>query len=178
MLYNITDVYELTFHFPCSGMLEQWSTCYVPAVCLAHPGLSSYPQSKGWQAQRRMALYHSAMAHIIPELNDICAKDDYYWFADKLVACLVRQGRGFWHLLCMDGAEIAAATMCCTDNCPTCECPKAELDSTEHTYPLRSTETIRKKVEQARAEHLKADGAIKQDHKEKVCSTYSILHVI
>ena len=47
--------------------------------------------SKDWQAQRRMALYHSAMAHIIPELNDICAKDDYYRFADKLV----RQGRGF-----------------------------------------------------------------------------------
>ena len=44
--------------------------------------------SKDWQAQRRMALYHSAMAHIIPELNDICAKDDYYRFADKLV----RQG--------------------------------------------------------------------------------------
>ena len=41
--------------------------------------------SKDWQAQRSMALYHSAMAHImiIPELNDICAKDDYYRFADK-----------------------------------------------------------------------------------------------
>ena len=132
--------------------------------------------SKNWQTQRHMALYHSAMAHIIPELKDICAKDDYYRFAVKLV----RQYRGFWHLLCMDGAEIASATMCDsgTDNCPTCECPKAELNSTEHTYPLRSTETIRKKVEQARAEHLKADGTIKQDHKEKVCSTYSILHVI
>ena len=54
--------------------------------------------SKNWQAQRRMGLYHSAMAHIIPEINDICSKDDYYRFADKLV----RQGRGFWHLLCMD----------------------------------------------------------------------------
>ena len=51
--------------------------------------------SKDWQAQRRMALYHSAMAPMIPELNDICAKDDYYRFADKLV----RQGRWFWHLL-------------------------------------------------------------------------------
>ena len=28
------------------------------------------------------------------------------------------------------------------------------------------------------ADDLKADGTIKQDHKEKVCSTYSILHVI
>ena len=123
--------------------------------------------SKDWQAQRRMGLYHSAMAHIIQEINDICSKDDYYRFADKLV----RQGRGFWHLLCMDGAEIAAATMCGTDNCPTCECPKAELDSTEKTYPLRRTATVRQKVEQARAEHLRADGSIKQDHKEKVCST-------
>ena len=43
--------------------------------------------SKDWQGQRSMALYHSAMAHImiISELNDICAKDDYYRFADKLV---------------------------------------------------------------------------------------------
>ena len=130
--------------------------------------------SKDWQAQRRMALYHSAMAHIIPELNDICAKDDYYRFADKLV----RQGRGFWHLLCMDGAEIAAATMCGTDNCPTCECPKAELANSEDTYPLRTTDSVRKKVEEARAEHLRADGSIKDDHKDKVCYTGLLLHVI
>ena len=32
--------------------------------------------SKDWQAQRRMGLYHSAMAHIIPEINDICSKDE------------------------------------------------------------------------------------------------------
>ena len=44
MLFNITDIYDLIFDFPCSGMLEQWWNCYVPAVCLAHPGLSSYPQ--------------------------------------------------------------------------------------------------------------------------------------
>ena len=70
-----------------------------------------------------MAIYHSAMAHIIPEINEICSKNDYYRFADKLV----RQGRGFWHLLCMDGAEIAAATMLGTNNCPTCECPRQSL---------------------------------------------------
>jgi len=32
--------------------------------------------SKDWQAQRRMGLYHSAMARIIPDINDICSKDD------------------------------------------------------------------------------------------------------
>ena len=130
--------------------------------------------SKDWQAQRRMGLYHSAMAHIIPEINDICSKDDYYRFADKLV----RQGRGFWHLLCMDGAEIAAATMCGTDNCPTCECPKAELANSEDTYPLRTTDSVRKKVEEARAEHLRADGSIKDDHKDKVCYTGLLLSLI
>ena len=34
-------------------------------------------------------------AHIIPEINDICSKDGYYWFADKLL----RHGHGCWHLL-------------------------------------------------------------------------------
>ena len=60
--------------------------------------------SKEWQTQRRLSLYHSAMAPIIAEVNEICSKDAYYRFADKTV----RKGRGFWHLLCMDGAEIAA----------------------------------------------------------------------
>ena len=130
--------------------------------------------SKKWQAKRSMAIYHSAMAHIIPEINEICSKNDYYRFADKLV----RQGRGFWHLLCMDGAEIAAATMCGTDNCPTCECPKTEHDNTEDTYQLRHTESVRKKVEQARAEHLNADGTIKDNHKEGICCIVCTLHVI
>ena len=141
----------------------------------AYPqGLCLHQHQQGLQALRRMALYHSAMAHIIPEINHICSKNDYYRFADKVV----RQGRGFWHLLCMDGAEIAAATMCGTDNCPTCECPKAELDNTEDTYPLRRTESVRKQVVQARAEHLNADGTIKDNHKEKLCCIVCMLHVI
>ena len=114
------------------------------------------------------------MAHIIPELNDICAKDDYYRFADKLV----RQGRGVLHLLCIDRAEIAAATMCGTDNCPTCECPEAKLDCTKEAYPLRRTESIRKQVEQACAEHLMPDGTIKADHKEKVCCSVYLTYDI
>ena len=57
--------------------------------------------SKEWQTQRRLALYHSALAPIIDEVNEICSKNAYYRFADKLV----RQGRWFWHLLSMDGAE-------------------------------------------------------------------------
>jgi hypothetical protein len=98
-----------------------------------------------------MVLYHSAMAHLIPEINDICAKDDYYRFADRIV----RQVCGFWQMLSLNGAEVAAATMCGTDSCPTCKCPKANLDSTEDTYAVRSTESVRKQVDEARARHLK-----------------------
>ena len=102
--------------------------------------LHQHQQGMAGSVQHCMAIYHSAMAHIIPEINMICSKNNYYRFADKLV----RQGRCFWHLLCMDGAEIAAATMCGTNNCPTCECPKTGLDNTEDTYQLRHTESVRK----------------------------------
>ena len=121
--------------------------------------------SKEWQSQRRLAIYHAAMAPIIDEINEICSKDDFYRFADKLV----RQGRGFWHLLSMDGAEIAQATMCTTDNCPTCECPKAQLDNTADLWALRDTEAVKKAVELERQRLLNADGSIKDRCGEAVC---------
>ena len=121
--------------------------------------------SKEWQSQRRLAIYHAAMAPIIDEINEICSKDDFYRFADKLV----RQGRGFWHLLSMDGAEIAQATMCTTDNCPTCECPKAQLDNTADFWALRDTEAVKKAVERERQKLLNADGSIKDRCGEAVC---------
>ena len=120
--------------------------------------------NKEWQSQRRLALYHAAMAPVIDEINEICSKDDYYRFADKLV----REGRGFWHLLSMDGAEIAQATMCTTDNCPTCECPKAQLDNTDDIYALRDTEAVKKEVERERRRLLNADGSIKARCGEEV----------
>ena len=121
--------------------------------------------SKEWQSQRRLAIYHAAMAPIIDEINEICSKDDFYRFADKLV----RQGRGFWHLLSMDGAEIAQATMCTTDNCPTCECPKAQLDNTADLWALRDTEAVKKAVERERQKLINADGSIKDRCGEAVC---------
>ena len=121
--------------------------------------------NKEWQSQRRLAIYHAAMSPIIDEINEICSKDDFYRFADKLV----RQGRGFWHLLSMDGAEIAQATMCTTDNCPTCECPKAQLDNTQDVWALRDTEEVKKAVERERQKLLNADGSIKDRCGEAVC---------
>lgn len=117
-----------------------------------------------WQRLRRVGLYHKAMAPIIADVNDICSTERYYRFADKVVRC----GRAFWHLLSMDGAEIAAATLCGTDNCPTCECPKKELDETGKTYPLRKTSEVKKAVSDGRASLLKADGTVKNNKKSEV----------
>jgi hypothetical protein len=47
--------------------------------------------------------------------------------------------------------KIAAATLCGTDKCPTCECPKSELDNTKTRFPLRKTSEIKKEVEAGRA---------------------------
>jgi hypothetical protein len=45
--------------------------------------------------------------------------------------------------------------------CPTCECPKEELDRTDKLYPVRNTADVRAGVERARAELLNRDGTIK-----------------
>ncbi len=48
------------------------------------------------------------MDHIITDLNRLCSTDIYLRFADGLV----RLCRAFYHLLVMDGAEVAAAHCC------------------------------------------------------------------
>ena len=87
----------------------------------------------------------------------------------------------------MDGAEIAQATMCTTDNCPTCECPKAELDNTDDIWALRDTEQVKKSVELERQRLLNADGSIKDRCGEAVCHSvhlhnkmvlYNVLHTV
>lgn len=129
-----------------------------PLACLPIlKGSACTNTSKDWQAYRRSALYHSAMAPIVAEVNEICSTDRHFRFADKVVRC----GRGFWHLLSLDGAEIAAATTCGTDNCPTCECPKDRLADTDETWPLRTVRDLKKAVDDARATLLNADGTVK-----------------
>ena len=113
------------------------------------------------QQQRRMAevLYHCCMDPVVEEINQLCSEDNYFRFADGKV----RLGRCFWHLLSMDGLEIAATTMCSTDECPVCEVPKDELDKTDVSYPLLSGSTVKALVEdaQALAELLEPDCSVK-----------------
>ena len=117
-----------------------------------------------WQRRRRLSVYHSAMEHIVDDVNEICSTDRHYRFADKVVRC----GRGFWHFLSLDGAEIACATLCDTHNCPTCECPREDLDSTTTTYPIRKTSELHQALEAGRARLLNADGSVKSNQKTAV----------
>ncbi len=88
---------------------------------------------KDWQIQRRLNMYHRVMDPVIAEINELCKTARYYHWADKLV-CL---GLAFWHIISMDGLEIAATALSSTMVCPTCECPREELDRTDKLYPVR-----------------------------------------
>ena len=104
-----------------------------------------------------MTIFHRCMDPVIAEINDLCKTPRYYRWADKMV-CL---GLAFWHIISLDGSEIAAAALSSTMECPTCECPKEELDRTDKLYPVRNTADVRAGVEKARAELLNRDGTIK-----------------
>ena len=110
-----------------------------------------------WQRLRRLNLYHRCMDPIIAEINELCKNPRYYRWGDKLV----RRGQAFWHFISMHGLEIAATALSSTMTCPTCECPKDELDRTDKLYPVRSTADVRTGVEKAGAELLERDGSIK-----------------
>ena len=129
MIYSnvLTRSSHFCFLVGCSGLNSDrnvmsstyaWRPLASQVVCFhILKGSSCTNVSKDWQAYRCCALYHSPIAPIIADVNDICSTDRHFRFADKLV----RRGRGFWHLLSIVGAEIAAAAAmkCDTDNCPT-----------------------------------------------------------
>ncbi len=112
---------------------------------------------KDWQKQHRLNMFHRAMDPVIAEINELCKTARYYRWADKLV----RLGRAFWHIISMDGLEIAATALSSTMHCPTCKCPRDELHRTDKLYPVRSRAEVRAGVERARAEFLNPDGSIK-----------------
>jgi hypothetical protein len=56
----------------------------------------------------------------------------------------------FWHIISMDGLEIAATALSSVMACPSCECPREELDLTDQLYPVRSTADVHAGVEKAR----------------------------
>ena len=73
----------------------------------------------------------------------------------------------FSQVLSLHGAEIAAATTFGTAKCPTCQCLKSELANKEETWQLRTVRELNQAVEDAKAEHLNADGTVKEGLKTK-----------
>ncbi len=121
-----------------------------------------------WLRHRRLELYHRSMDHIIADLNRLCSTDIYLRFADGLVRlCLA-----FYHLLVMDGAEVAAALLCDVNQCPVCTCPHSELDQTDRSYHFWNTESIKEAVKAAQEEHLDEEGHVLPRHKDEV------LHIV
>jgi hypothetical protein len=112
-----------------------------------------------WLQHRRLELYHRSMYHIIRDINDLCSRDIYIRFAYDKVRC----SRAFYHVLVMDGAEVAAALLCDVNQCPVCTCPHSELDRTDVSCPYdgpnHNTESVKREVDAARSEHLDDDGA-------------------
>jgi hypothetical protein len=58
-----------------------------------------------WLQHRSLELYHGPMDHIIQDIDELCSKYIYLCFADDKV----RLSPAFYHVLVMDGAEVAAA---------------------------------------------------------------------
>ncbi len=135
---------------------------------------ASAETAKDWLVNRRLDLYHRSMDHVIADLNELCSKDMYRRLADDRI----RLSRAFYHVLVLDGAEVAAATMCDTRECPVCTCPHDELDRTYRAYPYRHTEEVKAKVEDARQEHLGDEGQVKDRHQSKVSRSYTTSYTI
>ena len=104
------------------------------------------------------------MDHVIADINRLCARDVYLFFADEKVRC----SRFFYSLLVMDGQEVGAALMCDVNQCPVCTCPHDELDTADVSYPYRDTKLVKAAVKAAQEQHLDDDGEVLAGHHAEV----------
>ena len=65
----------------------------------------------------------------------------------------------------MDSAQASGAVPF-LHGCPVCTCPRSDLDQTDVSYPYRDTESVKAAVKAAQAEHIDANGEVKQGHHE------------
>ena len=131
--------------------IVRWDSdcCYVWTVgCLNNDStLMSRPYA--WRPLGLFPILKPCCWWLNDEINQLCSEDKHFRFSDGKI----RLGWCFWHwhLLSMDGLEIAVTTRCGTDDCPVCEVPKDELDKTDVSYPLRSVSAVRAQVAAAQA---------------------------
>ena len=133
-------------------------------------------QTDEWRAERRTRLYHSCMDILVEQINALTEQNILFRFGDQMY----RECRVFLDFLSMDGDEVSHATMCPTVQCPSCWCPRNQLDDTEASFPMRDTQEVYKEVASERKRLLHRDGKPRQGCKTQVSTwhIYDIYHSI
>lgn len=129
-------------------------------------------QTDEWRAERRTRLYHSCIDILVQQINELTGRDVFLRFGDQQF----RRSRVFLDFLSMDGDEVSHATMCPTVQCPSCWCPRDQLDCTDDVYPLRNTQDVYEETAAERKRLLHPNGQPRQGCKQQVsiCQTYII----
>ena len=121
-------------------------------------------QTDDWRSARRTRLYHSCVDKLVQQINDLTECDIFFRFGDQKYRC----SRVFLDFWCMDGDEVANATMCPVTRCTTCWCPKDQMSDTDTAFPYRSTDELRAKLAEERKRLLHSDGSPRDNCKQKV----------
>ena len=131
-------------------------------------------QTDEWRAERRTRLNHSCIDILVEQINALTENNIFFRFGDQLY----RECRVFLDFLSMDGDEVSHATMCPTVQCPSCWCPRNQLDDTEESFPPRDTQEVYKEVASERKRLLHRDGKPRQGCKTQVSTwhMYDIYH--
>jgi hypothetical protein len=74
----------------------------------------------------------------------------------------------FLDFLSMDGDEVSHATMCPTVQCPSCWCPREQLNDTDEVFPLRDTQEVYEETAAERKKLLDRKGQPRQGCKQQV----------
>ena len=138
------------------------------------PGISkaaTVAQTSEWRAERRTRLYHSCIDILVAQINDLTGRDIHIRYADKMV----RHPRVFMDFLSMDGDEVSTAKLCPTTQCPSCWCPREQLQDSDHVFPFRDTQEIRAELETERGQLLSQDGTARDRCKDRVRFLWQIL---
>ena len=135
-------------------------------------------QTDEWRADRRTRLYHSCIDILVEQINDLTGRDVFLRFGDQLF----RRSRVFLDFLSMDGDEVSHGTMCLTVQCPSCWCPRDQLDDTDQAFPLRDTQEVYEETAAERKRLLPRNGQPRQGCKQQVSiigiSMVYIIHLL
>ncbi len=174
---DIFLIYDSHCFYSCER--EQWPDCWRKGICLAPAGDDAFHIKGGncvpdwWVAGRKTYSFIPLMHwYLGPSNQQTDGRDVFLRFCDQQF----RRSRVFLDFLSMDGDEVSHATMCPTVQCPSCWCPRDQLDCTDNIYPLRNTQDVYEETAAERKRLLHPNGQPRQGCKQQVsiCQTYII----